>query len=193
IAVNPDYRQNDPLYWYDTHWLSVSVVIVVVLGYSLFRRRIDKACSLFLHMAIGWWVGFLGLTILLDLHMTPPRSDNWSGSIGMVAGMFVYLMREKLAPVTLAALVSGTIGGLGFAGAALLKLLFMKTGWTTNWHSFLEQSYGLINGIGIAAAMALLIRRTPPVSDDPPKPWWTEPGAVAFLLLLLTYMNLQQL
>src|SRR5258708_13853023 len=106
IAVNPDYRQNDPLYWYDTHWLSVLIVIVVVLAYSLFRRRIDKACSLFLHMAIGWWAGFLGLTIVLGLHMPPPRSDNWSGSIGMVAGVVVFFVRAGVAPGTPAPLVS---------------------------------------------------------------------------------------
>ncbi len=30
----------------------------------------------------------------------------------------------------------------------MLKLIEVKSGWQTNWHSILEQTYGLMNGIG---------------------------------------------
>src|SRR5262249_24957211 len=101
-----------------------------------------------------------------------------------------------------AALVSGFVGGFGFATATFLKLVEIKYApltlgelfgagkWDTNWHSVLEQTYGLINGIGIAMAMAYLARRLPRVSDEPPPRRWTEVAAVAFILLIITYVNI---
>ncbi len=73
-------------------------------------------------------------------------------------------------------LTSGAIGGLGFSGIALLKLAMVAQGnpnlvsdpavvdtwrhWQgANWHSFLEQSYGFVNGVGIAVALGLLASR----------------------------------
>ncbi|HLK58580.1 MAG TPA: hypothetical protein VKU00_18565 [Chthonomonadaceae bacterium] len=191
--INSDFRQNDPFYWYDSDWMAALLAIIVVLVFALIRRRLDKAGSLILHMALGWWAGFLILVVALHLRMTPPRGDNWAGSLGMTVGMLVYLQRNKLQGVTFAALVSGIIGGLGFAAAPLFKLIEIKSGLDTNWHSILEQTYGLINGIGIAVAMGPLILRAPRVSDDPPVRRWTEGFAVCFLLIFVTYFNLEKL
>jgi hypothetical protein len=187
-----DFRQNEPLYWFDTDWTSALLAIVVVLVISLIRRKIDGACSLILHMCVGWWVGFLVLTVFLGLRMTPPRGDSWAGSVGLVGGMLVYFQRNKLSGVTFASLVTGFFGGLGFACATLFKLIEMKSGRDTNWHSILEQTYGLINGIGCGAAMLFLINRAPKVTDDPPVRRWTDWYSVAAVLLLVTYLNLCQ-
>ena len=54
VAVNPDFRQESPLYWYDTDWLAALLAIVAVIVLALIRRRFDVASSLILHMAIGW-------------------------------------------------------------------------------------------------------------------------------------------
>jgi hypothetical protein len=134
--------------------------------------------------------------------MTPPRGDNWAGAAGMTAGAFVFLLRNGLAGVARAGLVTGFFGGAGFALATFFKLvevkyvpdllgrLFGPSGWQTNWHSILEQTYGLFNGVGIGVAMHSLSGRAPPVSDEPRVRRWTEVAAVGFVLLLLTYVNL---
>jgi hypothetical protein len=189
---SPAFRHEDPLYWYDTDWLGALTAVAAVLLVALWRRRVDRASSLMLHMGLGWWVGFLVLVVCLKWRMTPPRGDNWAGCLGMTAGMFVWLLRQNLAGAALAALIAGLAGGFAFAAATLLKLMWVTTGWQTNWHSVLEQTYGLLNGAGIAVAMGILARRTPQLSDDPPLRRWTEPLAAGFLLLLVTYLNLSK-
>jgi hypothetical protein len=204
IAVDPAFRQNDPLYWYDTDWTAALVAVVVMPLYALARRRLDEATKLILHMAVGWWVGFLIFPVWLGIRMTPPRSDDWAGCLGMMVGMWVYLQRSGLSGVTFASVVTGFIGGLGFAGATCLKLVEVTSGLQTNWHSILEQTYGLINGIGVAAAFWLLIPRAPSVSETslanenshvsqnlPIRPW-TDWFAVVFVTLLVTYLNMQK-
>lgn len=190
FAENPDFRQQSPLYWYDTDWLAAAVAIVAVLVLAVVRRRLDSASSLILHMAIGWWIGFLLLVNALGIRMTPPRGDNWAGCVGMVIGMWVYFQRQGLAGLTFASLVCGFIGGFGFATGQLFKLLEISTGLQTNWHSVLEQSYGFINGIGLAVALFWIARRAPEFNDEPRVRKWTESYTVGFVLLVLTYINL---
>ncbi len=188
--VNPDYRQRSPLYWFDTNWLAALGAPVAVLVLALVRRRLDRASSLLLHLAIGWWIGFLLLVNVLGWRMTPPRGDNWAGCVGMVGGLWFYLRRQNLPGVIFAMLVTGLIGGFGFATATLLKLAGMTTGWQTNWHSLLEQTYGFINGIGVAVALLWLARRAPKIAEGPSAPRWAGPCAVGFVLLGVTYLNL---
>jgi hypothetical protein len=189
---SPAFRHEDPLYWFDTDWLGALVAIGAVLALALVRRRLDAASQLILWMGLGWWAGFLLLVNLLGWRMTPPRGDNWAGCVGMVAGMLLYFHRNGLRGAVLASVVSGLIGGFGFATATFLKLMEVTSGWETNWHSVLEQTYGLINGAGIAAAMLLLRTRAPRLTEDPPARRWTEPYAVGFVLLLVTYANFRK-
>jgi len=189
---NPEFRQRSPLYWYDTSWLAALVAIVAVLGWVLARRRLDSASSLILHMSIGWWAGFLLLVNLLGWRMTPPRGDNWAGCVGMVAGMWIYFQRHGLAGLTFVSLISGFFGGFGFAFATLLKLIGMSSGWETNWHSILEQTYGFMNGIGLGLALFWAARHVPHASEEPPVRRWAEPFAAGFVLLVVTYLNLSK-
>jgi hypothetical protein len=191
-ATDPAFRHTDPLYWYDTDWLGVLVAIGAVGATAIVRRRFDAASSLILHMAVGWWVGFLLLVVTFGWRMTPPRGDNWAGCVGMVVGLWVYLARRGLQNVLIASLVCGVIGGFGFATATLFKLIEIKSGWQTNLHSVLEQTYGYINGLGVAAVILFLRHRTPRVEDLPPVRRWTEIYAVAFVLIGITYLNLRK-
>ena len=191
-ATDPAFRHADPLYWFDTDWLGALVAIVAVLITAIPRRRFDSASSLILHMAVGWWIGFLLLVVFLGWRMTPPRGDNWAGCAGMVVGMWVYFQRRGLREVTAASLIAGFIGGFGFAAATLFKLIEVKSGWQTNWHSILEQTYGFINGLGIAAAVLFLRSRTPRLDDSLPARRWTEIYAVMFVLIGITYLNLRK-
>jgi hypothetical protein len=134
--------------------------------------------------------------------MTPPRGDNWAGALGMTVAALVFFLRHRLVAVAYALLVAGFVGGCGFVGATFLKLaevkyvpltlsrLFGDSAWQTNWHSVLEQTYGVFNGIGIGMVMFALARRLPAAADRPRTRRWTEVVAVAFVLLAVTYVNL---
>jgi len=187
---NPAYRHENPLYWFDTDWLAALVAIFAVLVVIAVRRKLDSGSSLILHMAVGWWIGFFVLVNLLGWRMTPPRGDNWAGCVGMVLGMWVFFQRNGLSGVTVASLISGFIGGFGFASGQLFKLLGVSTGWPTNWHSILEQTYGFINGVGLAVALFWAARHAPKSTEESAVRRWTEPYAAFFVLLIVTYINL---
>lgn len=176
--------------------------------------------GLILHMALGWLVVFLVVPVLLGIRMTAPRADDWAGITGAFAGMLVYALRNGLVPVAWASIVSGIAGGCGFAGMQWLKLMMIAPGnpnrlkalglgpeayeqaietwrhWqSANWHSFLEQTYGFVNGLAVLVTLALLSTRVPKVADDEemaganPKRRWTEGFAVCFVMVLLVYVN----
>ena len=71
--------------WYlnDTDWVAALSALVVAGIYAVAVPRSRKACGLIFVLAGGWWVGYALLTGLLGLYMTPPRSDNWSGGVGL--------------------------------------------------------------------------------------------------------------
>ncbi|MVM28660.1 hypothetical protein GO755_01355 [Spirosoma sp. HMF4905] len=155
------------------------------------------------------------------LRMTPPRSDDWAGITGVFIGMIVWMRRYQLRPVAVASVISGTIGGLGFSGIQWIKQLLMAPGnprillgnglspesvefkttvatWANwqqqNWHSFLEQSYGFVNGISIVMALGFLATRIPLHNDRIPNQSisgkWTLGVATVFVLLAIPYVNL---
>jgi hypothetical protein len=105
-------------------------------------------------------------------------------------------MRTGLPEVARAALVSGFIGGIGFASASMLKLVEVMSGYETNWHSILEQTTGLFNGIGIAVAIRGLAVRAPRLDGEGDSTVmtrrWAEPVAVGFVLLGIPYLNLRK-
>jgi hypothetical protein len=184
------------LNWYDTDWLAALLALAAASLVAVVRRRIDDATSLVLYLAGGWWVGFVLLVLTLGLRMTPPRGDNWAGCLGMTLGALLYCVRTGLGEVARAAIVTGIIGGLGFAAASMLKLVEVTSGYTTNWHSVLEQTTGFFNGIGIAVAMLGVARRTGPIDAEYASASagasWAEPFAVGFVLLGIPYLNLRK-
>ena len=180
------------LFWYDTDWLAASLAVLAVLLVWGARRRLDPATSLVLHLAVGWWAGFSSLVLALGLHMTPPRGDNWSGCLGMTAGLLWYCRRAGMRELARATLLCGFIGGIGFAAASMLKLVEITCGFKTNWHSILEQTTGLFNGIGLAVAVASLARRAPSIKDDFRRGAWADPVAVGFVALGIPYINLRK-
>jgi hypothetical protein len=190
IDTIPAFSKHSPLDWFDSNWISALLAILVVLVRAGIRRRIDWAERLILVLSAGWWAGFLLLTVLLHLYMIPGRSGNWSGSLGMTIAFWIFLRRHNLNGVLLASLITGIIGGLGFAGATLLKLIELKSGAATNWHSILEQTYGLFNGIGLAIAFHQFRFSAPNFTDDPPANRRAEAFAVCFVLIALPYFNI---
>lgn len=166
-------------------------------------------------------LGSLLFTHIGGLRMTPPRGDDWAGILGVFLGLMLWLRRNQYFPVMLASVVSGTIGGLGFSGIQWLKQLMMAPGnpriltangltpgspefdnittlWANwqaqNWHSFLEQTYGFVNGISIAVALGLLATRLPirSASDEVASEKGRQTLGIAafFVLLAVPYVNL---
>jgi hypothetical protein len=203
VAIEPWLRGwGVRLNWFDTDWLAALLAAIAAILVALARREFDRSTSLILHLAGGWWLGFGILVLLMGLRMTPPRGDNWAGCLGMTAGAIVYCLRSGLGEVARAALVSGFIGGAGFAAASMLKLVEVTSGYQTNWHSILEQTTGLFNGLGIAVAMQGVAARTPAPMEEAPAAKdegsgsstrrWAEPLAVGFVLAGIPYVNLRK-
>ncbi len=187
-------------------------LITGISVYFAHYGRFRSGAALFLHMAVGWFVCFLLFPVFLNFggagfRMTPPRGDDWAGILGVFLGTALWLYRNNYHSVLFVSLLTGILGGLGFSGAACLKLMMVAPGnparvsnpntlaaWAywqgQNWHSFLEQTYGFINGIGIALAMGLLARRVRPVQGDFKQRRWTDVFAVSFVLFLLTFLNI---
>ncbi len=89
LVIEPWLRQQGyTLNWHDTDWLAATLALIAALVAAAVRRRLDGPTSLILHLAAGWWAGFLILVVVLGLRMTPPRGDNWAGCLGMTAGLF---------------------------------------------------------------------------------------------------------
>ncbi|MFO1461525.1 MAG: hypothetical protein U1G08_19240 [Verrucomicrobiota bacterium] len=192
LGRDPSFRHEDPLYWYDTDWLAAATAPAAVLVMAAFRRRWDAGSSLVLHLSVGWWIGFLVLVNGLGLRMTPPRGDNWSGCLGMTLGLWVWLFHRGALPVLLASMVSGFAGGFGFSTAALLESLELTSGLHTNWHSILEQTYGFLNGLGIAAVFWLLRTRVPVVPEGESFSRGARLAPAAFVGVVLPWLNLQR-
>jgi hypothetical protein len=55
------------LNWFDTDWIGVSLLLIATSGYRLIRHEGSAAVSLTLQIALGWWAGFLLLSVLLGL------------------------------------------------------------------------------------------------------------------------------
>lgn len=234
LAFDPDNFLNNWPQWFGDYPDHVGWFMGAMLGitiYFILFGKFRNGSSLFVYMAGGWVLCFLAFPVLGSvffadyggIRLTPPRADDWAGITGVFIGMALWMFRQRMWPVVLAAVVSGTIGGLGFSGMQWVKQLMMALGnpriltaqgiypesnefiaitsawanWQSqNWHSFLEQSYGFVNGLAIAVALGILAPRLKiqPVTGQESTPSlygnWTRIFAFLIVLLGLPYVNL---
>lgn len=232
VAFDPHNFLNNWPQWFGDYPQHIGWVIGLLLGITVYFSRYGKfrnGASLMVYMAAGWLLFFLAVPVLGSvlfadvggLRMTPPRSDDWAGITGVFIGSVLWFRRNKLLPVAVASVISGTIGGLGFSGIQWIKQLLMMPGnpriligkglspdsaefktitdnWADwqhqNWHSFLEQSYGFVNGIAIVVALGFLVTRIPqhidPQKSELPNGKWTLGVATVFVWLAVPYVNL---
>jgi hypothetical protein len=225
-AVNPETHQlfdpanlltNWPPFFSDfPHHLGWGLGLcagLAVYFYVYGKWRNDS--GLFLYMAVGWWLTFLIMPVLLSIplrnyggfRLTPPRGDNWAGVLGVFIGTSVYALRSGMAPVAYAGTMNFILGGIAFPSMHLFRSLILIPGhpdlnsgtggipsaWkhyqSANWHSFLEQSQGAAFGVSTAVTMALLWRKLKPVSDNPPVRRWTDVVSIGFVVCGFTYFN----
>jgi hypothetical protein len=176
------------LNWFDSAWITAATAILAVAVLALVRRRFDIGTSLVLHLAAGWWAGFLILVVGLGLHLNPPRGDNWAGIIGVFAGAMVFCWRRKLLAVTRVALVTGFLGATGFVFGQALKLAFIAASGSSDWHPVMEWLHGLFFGVALAVAMTPLARRQSEVGRLASP--WTLVFSISFVLWVIPYLNL---
>ncbi len=184
--------------WRDSDWFQATVALVAALGLAAYRKRVDFGTSLIVHMAAGWWAGMLLLVVVLDLHLNPPRGENWAGCMGLFAGLIVFCLRQGLKDLAWMSVVTGLLGGIGFVLGQAIKLTLLSTGATLRlgaagggWHSVMEWIHGLLFGVALAIAMAPLLRRGPAVSSGT-IPRWTRIFAVFFVLWVIPYLNFRK-
>jgi len=218
--------------WFGDYPQHIGWILGLVLGVTLYfilYGKFRNGSSLFVYICMGWLISFLALPVLAGnlfaqyggVRMTPPRSDDWAGILGVFIGTSIWMWRNKLKPVAVASLISGIMGGLGFAGIQWIKQIMLSFGsprilaykgilqgtdafnsitstWARwqgqNWHSFLEQSYGFVNGIAIAIALAFIASRVKihPAEEESAEisKWrWTRAFSVLLILFGLTYLN----
>ena len=200
-----------------THSGYVGLLFGLTIGTVIYFVRYGKwrsGSSLLLHLALGWFIIFLLFPVLLGVRVTPPRNDNWAGGLGVFLGLLLYMWRNNLLPVAVASVICGTIGGLGIAFTQCLKLLLIAPGnpnrlanlppevrdpiverwahWqSANWHSIvIEQGVGLLYGLGLAVAMAVLATRVKPAEAIPSERRWTQVFSVGFLMTVLMYVSM---
>ena len=181
-------RQESPLYWNDTDWVAALVAIASALLIAIVRGGFDIGTWLVLDLALGWFLAFLILVNVFKLRMTPPRGDNWAGCVGLTAGFLLFAWHHNLNGVIFVTLLTGIFGGLAFSGGQMIKLLWIKTGWQTNWHSVMEQTQGFIFGLGFTITLGAFAFIAPSVATDP-LPSWTLPLALAFVFIGINYLN----
>ncbi|GAB3330674.1 hypothetical protein GCM10027299_35700 [Larkinella ripae] len=231
-AFDPANFLNNWPQWFGDYPEHVGWVIGLLVGLTVYFIRFGKfrnGSSLIVYMAAGWLLAFLAFPVLGSLlladsggiRMTPPRSDDWAGVLGVFMGFMLWVRRNGLLPVAVVAVMSGTIGGLGFSGVQWLRQLLMAPGnptilknrgmlpesesfkritedWANwqqqNWHSFMEQGYGFVNGMAMAVILSYLAIRIPvhpaPKNTEARQSRWTSGVAAVFVLLGIPYVNL---
>lgn len=199
--------------------IGAALGLLLGIGCYFYRNgRWSNDAGLFLSMAIGFWIAFLAMPVLLTIpfnsyggfRLTPPRGENWAGMIGVFAGTCFYTYRNGLQPVAFAATSNFILGGIAFPTALFLRNLAKLPGqaefpsdpevikaWShyqsANWHSVLEQSQGFVFGLITALTMASLWRRLKVVSDKPAVRGWTDIAAIAFVVVGITWQNCRRL
>jgi hypothetical protein len=183
------------LNWYDTDWIAASVALGVALFELLRRGAQDIGARLVAYLAAGWWAAFLSIVVVAELRLNPPRGDNWSGCVGVVAGLLVFCHRNQFPAVIRATMVTGIVGAALFCVGQMAKLGLISTGGKFGWHATMEFIHGGVLGIALTLGMSEIIRRRGTRTDGEPGtvwPSWCGTMSIWFLLWLIPYLNLRK-
>lgn len=192
-----EWLQEEYLKNWEVDWVAAcsgSIVAVVCMVVPAWR----SAAGLMFTLSVGWLLGFFILTNTLGIRMTPPRGDNWAGCLGLAIAFFIWLHVNRLRAVRYLFLVGLLSGGYGFAIGDGLNMMG-RAGWGPigelakslklyAW-KWMEQSFGLIMGFGIALGILQLLRkRIQPPDEDAPASSIHLIGLV-FLLIIMPWLN----
>lgn len=181
----------------DVDWVAAASALVVGLLCMLVPLW-RSAASLITALSAGWCIGFFLLTVMFDLRMTPPRGDNWAGSLGMTIAFALWLYVHRNFAALYLFLVGFLAGGYGFAIADGINMMgrahwgffgqLVKDYHLDSW-KWMEQSFGLIMGLGVALGILRLLRgRLHPPAEDAP-PGLIQLIGLLFLLIVMPWLN----
>jgi len=187
--------------WYlnDTDWFAALSALLVAGLYAAIVPRSRPACIFIILLAGGWWAGYIVLTGLLGLHMTPTRSDNWSGCVGLFVAIVLYLVRKNNRAALTVTLCGFLAGGIGFAFGDFVNMLGCAQ-WGPicrltalqglDYWKWMEQLFGLIMGVGVGLVFLRRVRPklVPPAEDQSGGSLNTV--GLLFLLLVMMWSNL---
>ena len=189
--------------WYlnDTDWFAALSALLVAGVYTVIVPRSRPACFFIMLLAGGWWAGYIILTGLLGLHMTPPRSDNWSGCVGLFVAIVLYLIHKQNRAALQVTLFGFLAGGIGFAVGDFFNMLGRAQCWPIgriealqglDYWKWMEQLFGLIMGAGAGLAFLRWLRPklAPPAEDKSDRNLNTV--GLIFLLLVVMWTNLHK-
>ena len=180
---------------HDTDWVGASSALMVSGVCAVLFPRDRGACAMIAALAAGWWAGYLVLVGLLGLHMTPPRSDNWAGCVGLFAALLVCLLRRRDRTAVMLAGWGFLIGGVGFVLGDFVNMLGRAQWGPIGRHEalhgldywkWMEQGFGLIMGLGVGAVFLQRVRTS--LSTPPEDSRGKRLTLVSFLLLLVVMM-----
>jgi hypothetical protein len=184
---------------YDSDWTAATSALLVAGVYGLLRPRARGACKLIAMLAGGWWIGLLLLVLLFKLRMTPPRSDNWAGCVGLWVALLIHLMRTRNRAAVMLSLYGLLAGGVGFAVGDLFNMLgraqwgpigrFEILQGLNSW-KWMEQLFGLVMGYGAALGFARVARErlAAPLEDEAPSS--LRSVSLLFLLVVIWWQTL---
>ena len=178
---------------YEMAWLPALAAMAALLLLYLLRRKWTWGMSLLMGLAVGWWIGFLVLVLGFGWRMTPPRSDNWAGMVGMSVALMIFLLRSGYPAAVYSGLVTGSWGGIGFVVANTIKLYIYYDNPQSDYPTVMFQVFGLVNGIGLSMALGYIAERTPPVEEEPERKRGTEAFAAILVLLGIPYLMIMTL
>jgi uncharacterized membrane protein len=184
----------------DSDWIAATAALLTAGVYAWVRPLARKASALIVVLAAGWWIGFGVLALALNLRMTPPRSDNWAGCVGLWLVLICYLYKTRNRAALRLAGYGLLAGGIGFAVADCVNMAgraqwgFLGASETFRgmdaW-KWMEQLFGFVMGFGVALGFARLARNlSPPLEDEAPGS--LRPIALAFLLSAMPWENLHK-
>lgn len=101
-------------------------------------------------MVVGAIVAYWFIIEQLGWTMTPPRSEAWAGTLGMVIGLYWFLRANGFHRSIHVALCSAVGGGFGFAFGNFLQVLGIASEISFNFWNVMEYSIGFFGGSGMA-------------------------------------------
>lgn len=171
----------------DSDWVAATTALLTAGAYAWLRPQARRACALMAMLAAGWWLGFSVLALALNLRMTPPRSDNWAGCVGLWIALVVYLYKTRHRAALIMSSYGLLAGGIGFSvgdfvnmagraqwgGLGASETLRGMDAW-----KWMEQLFGFVMGFGVALGFMRLAKKlSPPVEDQ-------SSGALRFVALI---------
>jgi len=185
----------------DTDWFAALSALLVAGVYAVIVPRSRKACFFIMLLAGGWWAGYIILTCLLQLRMTPPRSDNWSGCVGLFVAIVFYLVSQNNRAALNVTFFGFLAGGIGFAVGDFFNMLG-RAQWGPigrfealqglDYWKWMEQLFGLIMGLGVGLAFLRSLRpKLAPPEEDQSGGNLNTIGLI-FLLLVMMWGNLHK-